>query len=103
MTEIGPVIIEPTAENVCAWLITRVAHYLDESAGTIDPGTPLLEYGLDSVHFFSLCGEIEDVLGVTVEPTAIWDVESLTDLADQVAGLAARRSHGDRHLGRRIP
>jgi acyl carrier protein len=96
MAEIRPAIIEPTAENVRAWLIGRVAHYLDESAGAIDPGVPLPEYGLDSVYAFTLCGEIEDTLSVIVEPALIWDVETIEDLADHIAKLAARRSGGDR-------
>jgi acyl carrier protein len=92
MTEIGPTIIEPTAEKVRTWLIGRVAHYLDESAEVIDPSVPLAEYGLDSVRAYTLCGEIEDTLSVIVEPTLIWDVENLVDLADRIVELAARRS-----------
>jgi acyl carrier protein len=91
MTDTGSAINEPTAENVSAWLAERVAHYLDEPAGSIDPGMSLAEHGLDSVHAFSLCGEIEDTLDVAVEPTLIWQVETLTDLADHIVGLAARK------------
>jgi acyl carrier protein len=94
MTEIGPVIIEPTAENVRTWLIGRVAHYLDEPAETIDPETPLGAYGLDSVYAYKLCGEVENTLGLLVEPTVIWDVENLAELANHIAGLAAGRSRG---------
>jgi acyl carrier protein len=90
MAEIRPVIIEPTAENVRAWLIGRVAHYLDEPAGAIDPGVPLPGYGLDSVYAFTLCAEIGETLGVVVEPAVIWDVETIGDLADHIARLAAR-------------
>jgi acyl carrier protein len=92
MTEIGPTIIEPTADNIRAWLIGRVAHYLDEPAETIDPDTPLAEAGLDSVYAVTLCGEVEDTLSVTIEPTLIWDVENLVDLTDHIVKLAARRS-----------
>jgi acyl carrier protein len=96
MAEIGPAIIEPTAENVRTWLIGHVAHYLDEPAGAIDPGVPLPEYGLDSVYVFTLCGEIRDALGVAVEPYLIWDAENLVELVDHIVELAARRSGGDR-------
>lgn len=92
MTEIGPTIIEPTAENIRTWLIGRVAHYLDEPAETIDPDAPLAEIGLDSVYAFTLCGEIEDTLGVAVEPTSIWEMENLVDLTDHIVKRAARRS-----------
>jgi acyl carrier protein len=94
MTEIGPVVIESTAENVRTWLIGRVAYYLDEPAETVDPETPLTGYGLDSVYAYRLCGEIESTLGLLIEPTVIWDVENLVELADHIAGLAAGRSRG---------
>lgn len=88
--------IEPTAEEIRTWLIGRVAHYLEEPAETIDPGMPLVEYGLDSVYAFALCGEIEDTLNVAVEPTLIWDVENLLDLTDHIVKLAtAGQSRGD--------
>jgi len=96
MTETGPAIIELTAENVRAWLIGRVAHYLHESAEAIDPGVPLPEYGLDSVYAFTLCGEIEESLGVLVEPTLFWDVGNLVNLTNYIVELAARRHRGDR-------
>jgi acyl carrier protein len=92
MTEIGRAIIEPTAANVRTWLIGRIAHYLKEPAGTINASTPLADYGLDSVYAFTLCGEIEDTLGVAVEPSLIWNVESLADLTDRIVELAATRS-----------
>lgn len=95
MAEIGPAAIEPTAENVRTWLVGRAAYYLKEPAEAIDPGAPLAGYGLDSVYAFRLCGEIEEALGLMVEPTLMWDVENLADLADHIAGLAARRSGGD--------
>jgi aryl carrier-like protein len=49
MAEIGPVVMEPTAENIRNWLVGHVAYYLDETAGTVDPGAPLAGYGLDSI------------------------------------------------------
>jgi acyl carrier protein len=92
MAEIGPTVIEPTAENIRTWLIERVAYYLDEPAETIDPGAPLAEIGVDSVYAFTLCGEVEDTLSVTVEPSLIWNVENLVDLTDHIVKLAAGRS-----------
>jgi acyl carrier protein len=89
MTEISPSVIEPTPENIRTWLIGRVAYYLDEPAETVDPDAPLADYGLDSVYAFVLCGEIEDTLGLAVEPTLIWDVENLADLTDRIVELAA--------------
>jgi acyl carrier protein len=90
MTEIEPAIAEPTAENIRTWLIGRVAHHLEEPVETIDPQVPLHNYRLDSVYIFTLHGEIEEALGVIVEPSLMWEVENLADLADRIAGLTAR-------------
>lgn len=82
--------MEPTAENIRSWLVVRIAHYLGEPTETIDLSMSLLEYGLDSVYAFTLCGEIEDTLSVIVEPAEIWDMETLVNLTDHIAGLAIR-------------
>jgi acyl carrier protein len=92
MTEIGPTIIEPTAENIRTWLTGRVAHYLDEPAETIDPDAPFAEIGLDSVYAFTLCGEVEDTLSVTVELTSLWEMENLAEFTNHIVNLVARRS-----------
>jgi acyl carrier protein len=42
------------------------------------------------VYIFTLHGEIEEALGVIVEPSLMWEVENLADLADRIAGLTAR-------------
>jgi acyl carrier protein len=89
MTEQGTTAIELTRDNIRAWLVARVAHYLDEPPEAIDAETPLGRYGLDSVYAFALSGEIEEVLGVAVEPTLIWEVEDLAELTDRILEVAA--------------
>lgn len=91
MAEMGPVKNELTALDVRTWLVGRVAFYLDEPTETVDPAAPLTGYGRDSVYAFRLCGQIEEALGLMVEPTVMWDVENLVDLAERIAGLAAER------------
>ncbi|EWM10364.1 acyl carrier protein [Kutzneria sp. 744] len=81
-----------TPEQIRTWLVDRVAHYLDRPGTEIDPDTPLAEYGLDSVYTFALCGEIEDTLGLRVEPTLLWDVDTLNALIPHLAGMVAERS-----------
>ncbi|MEU2339200.1 acyl carrier protein [Streptomyces sp. NPDC013172] len=91
MTEHGTTAIEPTSENIRDWLQGRVAHYIDEPKDAVDAKAPLADYGLDSVYAFALCGDIEDTLGVTIEPTLIWDVENLVDLTDRILELVAEQ------------
>lgn len=64
-----------------SWLRTRVAHYVQLDAADIDTTATLTTYGLDSVYALTLCGDIEDHLGVVLEPTVAWDhptIDALT-------------------------
>ncbi len=79
----------PTLDSTAAiarWLTTRVASYLDTEPGAVDPDLPLAEYGLDSVYALSLCGEIEDELRLTVEPTLAWDYPTVNAMAGYLHG-----------------
>jgi acyl carrier protein len=63
------------------WLIARVAAYVESPVDAIDPSVPLGEYGLDSVLALAMAAEIEDHLGVDVDPTVLWDhptIDALT-------------------------
>jgi len=84
--------VEPMRDTVLAWLIARVAHYLNEPPETIDGDADLSRYGLESVYAFALCGEIDEVWGAVLEPIVIWDVRTLAELADHVVEVASRPS-----------
>ncbi|RSM44455.1 polyketide synthase [Amycolatopsis balhimycina DSM 5908] len=78
-----------TPEKIRSWLIERVAHYAMVPAEEIEPDVPLANYGLDSVYAFALCGDIEDMLGLLVEPVLLWDVDTVSALTAHLAALAA--------------
>jgi acyl carrier protein len=79
----------PTAEDFRSWLVGRVADYLELPAAQIDPDASIMEYGLDSVYAFTLCGEIEETWGLLAEPDLFWQAETLGELAETVLALAA--------------
>jgi len=76
-------------EDIERWLRERVSYYLETPVGEIDPGVSLAEYGLESVYAFALCGDIEEQWGVIVEPTLVWDVDTIAALTVHLAGLVA--------------
>ncbi|MFJ9178085.1 acyl carrier protein [Streptomyces sp. NPDC102360] len=86
----GTDINSPTA--IRAWLLDRVAYYLELPVADIDEGAALAELGLDSVYALTLCGDVEDRFGLVVEPTMAWDhptVDAITaHLAGELAGQA---------------
>ncbi|MFG2822960.1 acyl carrier protein [Kitasatospora sp. NPDC048365] len=77
-----------SAEQIRGWLVERVGYYLQRPAEEIDPAVALTEYGLDSVYAFALCGDIEDTLRLSVDPTLVWDVNTVDALAEHLSGLA---------------
>ncbi len=60
----------------------KVAEYLKKPAGEIDMATPLSEYGIDSVSAVSLCADLEDLIGIDVEPTLAWDYPTIEKMAE---------------------
>jgi acyl carrier protein len=80
-----------TPEAIRGWLVARVAYYLERPVEEIDPDVSLAEYGLESVYAFALCGDIEDATGIAVEPTLLWDVDTLAALTAHIVGLAAEQ------------
>ncbi|MDU0293219.1 acyl carrier protein [Saccharothrix longispora] len=63
----------PTAPDLRAWLVERVAEYANVPAERVSTDVDLTEYGLDSISALTMCTDIEDAFGVSVEPTALWD------------------------------
>jgi thioester reductase-like protein len=70
--------------------LTRyAADYLQRDPGDIRPDVPLSEYGLDSVYALTVAADIEELLGVRVHPTLMWDYPSIDSLAAALAKLCA--------------
>ena len=80
-----------TAGDIRSWLVGRIAHYLKQPAGEIDPNLSLAEYGMDSLCAFSLCADVESELGVLIEPTLFWNVDTVAELTAYIAGLSAKQ------------
>jgi acyl carrier protein len=54
-------------------LRTTVERKLQMPPGTLDLHRPLVDAGLDSLELVNLSGDIEDMLRVRIDPTALWD------------------------------
>jgi acyl carrier protein len=76
----------PSAQVIEAWLTDKVAELLGIEATEIDPEQELSAYGLSSVTGVMLTGDVEDWLGVTLEPTVAWEYPSVREMARFLAG-----------------
>ncbi|MFJ7280372.1 acyl carrier protein [Kitasatospora sp. NPDC098663] len=89
MTEAELTLSQRTPEEIAAWLADRVSHFLQMPVEEIDPEASLASYGLDSVYVVALCGDITDHLDLPIEPTLLWDIDTLSALTAHLVGLAA--------------
>ncbi len=71
---------EHSVEALRTWLTAKVAEYAECAPDQIRPDVSLAEYGLDSMYGLMLCGDIEDHLGITVDPTVAWDYSTVDAL-----------------------
>lgn len=62
-------------------LISKISALTDILESNIKITTPLAEYGLDSLQAVSLSGDIEDWLGISLEPTIVWDYPTIEEMS----------------------
>lgn len=74
-----------SAMNIQENLIDKIAALTGFAKQQIDVSAPLAEYGLDSVHAVGLSGDIEDWLGIAVEPTIAWDFPTIAEMSEYLA------------------
>lgn len=70
-----------TLDELERWLVERVGEYVPDLDAAVDPQQELGEYGLDSVAVVAFAADVEDWLGIQVEPTAVWDHPTVARLA----------------------
>jgi acyl carrier protein len=70
----------PEVQHLAQWLTERVAYSLEIPDEQIKPDVKLVECGLESVYALALCGDVEDELGIEVEPTLAWDYPTIDSL-----------------------
>ncbi|WP_024877508.1 acyl carrier protein [Saccharomonospora piscinae] len=73
-----------SSERVGTWLVQQVSGFSGVAVDEIDVAAPLSEYGLNSVSALAICAAIEDEYEIEIEPTLLWDVESVSALTDAV-------------------
>lgn len=81
--------VASTPEELRSWLVERVAYYSERPSEDIRLDMSAAESGLDSVYAFMLCSEIEDDLGLSVEPITVWELDTLEALVAHLSGLAS--------------
>jgi acyl carrier protein len=76
----------PTQSRIEAWLLERLRERLGEGSEQVDPHLPFSYYGLDSLDAVALATELEEWLGVPVEPDVAWDHPTAHAVAAYLSG-----------------
>ena len=63
----------PNAENLSAWLVSRLAELRGIDPRTIDPRERFHRYGLDSLGATKLVADLGKHLGRSLSPTLVWE------------------------------
>lgn len=90
--EVAPLAPRMSAEQIERWLRERIAFYTELPLEEVTPDLSLADAGFDSVYAFALSGDIEAVLGVEIEPTLLWDLDTVAELAAHLSTVTAAAS-----------
>jgi acyl carrier protein len=74
------------------WLIAHIASLAHLDEDEIDVTLPFSHYALDSVATVGMTADLEDLLGIELPPTLIWDYPTIASLARHLATLEAPAS-----------
>ncbi len=67
------------------WLVSYLADLLEVEPEEVDINTTFARYGLDSSAAVVIAGDLEDFLGIELEPTLLYDYPTITELAKNLA------------------
>ena len=77
--------VERTAGEIRQWLVKQIAEHVGVDPQSIDPHAPLERCGLDSLGAVVLSGDLENWLGVRVQPTLVYDYPTIEAIAGRLA------------------
>jgi myxalamid-type polyketide synthase MxaB len=82
----------PSVEVIRAWLINKIGELLTIAPEEIDTQEPLTNYGLSSMSGVILSGDVEQWLGLALEPMVAWEYPTIDALAQYLADEMAKRA-----------
>jgi acyl carrier protein len=81
-----PINRAPSAEQIQEWLANYIAKVLEiEDAATLNVTTQFDRYGLSSVAAVGMAGDLEEWLGISIDPTLPYDFPTIEALAGHLA------------------
>ena len=81
----GQADLTPTAQEIEAWIITRISQAVNISPSDVDVRVPLTRYGLDSVAMIALAADLEKWLNYRFRENPLDAQSTIESLARYLA------------------
>lgn len=81
----------PTEREIRERIVAEIAESTRMSATEIDVREPFASYNIGSIEAVHMVGVLEDWLGLTLDPTLLWDHPTIDALAKHLARTCADR------------
>jgi acyl carrier protein len=69
-----------SVDDIRTWLLGKLREELDVDT-PLDSACPLADYGLNSISAIGVTADLEDLLGVELDPTMFFDYPTIDELA----------------------
>lgn len=73
--------VSRTTQEVQTWIVDYLADLLEVDPEDIDTSIPFDRYGLDSSAAVGLTGDLEDWMGMEIDPTLLYDYPTVDAVA----------------------
>jgi acyl carrier protein len=70
--------------EIQAWMVDYLSELLEVNQDEIDINVPFDRYGLDSSAAVGMTGDLEDWLGIEIDPTVIYDYPTVGALSQHL-------------------
>ena len=74
-----------SAAEIQSWIVSYLAELLELDPNEIDLAIPFDNYGLDSAIAVGMTGDLEDWMGIELDPTLLYDYPTIEVLAQHLA------------------
>jgi len=80
-----------SVEDLCNTLVQMLTQELRLPADSVLIDKPLTQYGLDSIAALTIAGDLEDMLGIELPSTLLWDCPTIDHLARYLSDVLQER------------
>ena len=84
----------PSERDIDSWLAEYVGELLTRQAAEINRDATFDSFGLDSATAVGITGELEEWLGIQIDPDVAYDYPTIRSLGRHLAALVAQETSG---------